>query len=55
MALYDTGINVLPMAHGGSTIISGELVGTPVPLPPTLLLLGSGLLGLAGLTKRIKG
>jgi hypothetical protein len=34
----------------GSMIVSGDhLVVNFVPLPPTVLLLGSGLLGLAGL------
>ena len=34
------------------TISSGEVIGTPVPEPGTLALLGSGLIGLAGILRR---
>jgi hypothetical protein len=37
---------------GGQRDFSMGIGGTPVPLPPSLLLLGSGLLGLAGLGRR---
>jgi hypothetical protein len=42
--------------HSGSStqggISSGEVIGSPVPEPGTLALLGSGILGLAGVLRR---
>ncbi|MGD9161473.1 MAG: PEP-CTERM sorting domain-containing protein [Desulfobacteraceae bacterium] len=35
----------------GMAVLSGEVNGAPVPLPGTLLLLGSGLLGLMGVRR----
>jgi hypothetical protein len=34
------------------TISSGEMIGSPVPEPGTLALLGSGIIGLAGVLRR---
>ena len=34
------------------TISSGEVIGSPVPEPGTLALLGSGIIGLAGVLRR---
>lgn len=47
-AYYDAG--------GGDTgIITGNTIeGAPVPIPPTVWLLGSGLIGLAGLRRRFR-
>jgi hypothetical protein len=38
----------------GDTRFGGTIIDSPVPLPSTLLLLGSGLLGLAGLRRRFR-
>jgi hypothetical protein len=35
-------------------LIGGPLSGTPVPIPPTVWLLGSGLLGLVGLRRKFR-
>lgn len=43
------------VAYWGGSSVAGDLIVSSVPLPPTLLLLGSGLLGLIGLRGRRRG
>jgi len=42
------------VTNGEHLFGGGDIIGSPVPLPPGLLLLGSGLLGLAVLGRRFK-
>ena len=41
--------NLPDNAFRSSAVYSGDLVNTPVPIPPSALLLGSGILGLVAL------
>lgn len=41
-----------PDAFSSIMVLSGDIANTPVPVPPTLLLFGSGLAGLVGLGRR---
>jgi hypothetical protein len=48
------GIHVQSFANGGSESFINDPQAAPVPEPTTMLLLGTGLLGLAGFRKKMK-
>ena len=53
----NSGINVFAVAledHGGLTAFDMQITGSPVPVPPAILLLGSGLVGLLTVRRRFK-
>jgi hypothetical protein len=57
LSFYVTG-NLLPGAAfdaKGSQVLSGDFINTHLPLPPSALLLGTGLVGLVGLRGRRRG
>lgn len=53
----NSGLNVFAVAledHGGLTAFDMQITGSPVPVPPAILLLGSGLLGLLTVRRRLR-
>ena len=50
--LYTYYLDDIVQVVAGDTRFGGTIINSPVPLPGTLLLLGSGLLGLLGLSRR---